>query len=622
MECKIACRYPQGNFRNPSGAIPDGAIVDFEIELPRIYGHNSVSLVWINDENGQYDYIKMDWKGIVGGRDIYEVSKKVEKPGIYWYYFQLQRLDKVMFVGKGEDGPIMMDPEPPSWQVTVYDQHFTTPDWIKGGIYYHIFVDRFARDGETLPKKNAVLRDDWGGIPVFSPNENGEICNNDFFGGNLKGIIKKLDYIQSLGVTCLYLSPVFEAASNHKYDVGDYSRIDQMFGDVADFRLLTKEARKRGIRVILDGVFNHTGSDSLYFNKKGTYNSIGAYQSKESEYYPWFRFTEYPDKYDCWWGINTLPAVNEETPSFMEFINGQEGIAGKWLKEGASGWRLDVVDELPDKFLEAFRNSVKTVDKEALIIGEVWEDASHKEAYGKRRHYFQGRQLDSVMNYPFMNAIINFVRYKDAANLHRVVTSIMQNYPMCVIHCLMNMIGTHDTKRALTALAGKELGNAPKGQLAGVQMTFNERKEGILLMKMASLLQMTLPGVPCIFYGDEAGMEGYGDPFNRRCYPWGEQDRELLDWYRKLGAIRKQHDVFKEGQYATIHADGSVYLFQRFNEDEKIIIGINRSDEAFLIDLSQPYIDLLQEEIIQNTFTIEPNGYCLLVQANVDPLLL
>ncbi|TKC19303.1 alpha-amylase family glycosyl hydrolase [Robertmurraya kyonggiensis] len=610
MENRICSRFEGGNFRHPSGAVPTHASILFEIEVPRFYGFKEVSLVVINDRTHQYHRLKMDWKGMECGRDIYELDIEIDDVGLYWYYFQLESVTEVQYFGMHDTG--ISETEPPSWQLTVYDKEFTTPDWIKGGIFYHIFVDRFARVGKTMLKDDIFLRDDWGGLPTYKPNEEGVVLNNDFFGGNLKGIINKLDYIHSLGVTCLYLSPIFEAYSNHKYDTGDFTKIDPMFGKLADFHRLCKEAEKRGIRVILDGVFNHVGSDSVYFNKKGRYEEIGAYQSKASPYFSWFKFIDYPDDYESWWGIKTLPSVNEEELTYVDFITGKHGVASRWLEEGASGWRLDVVDELPDPFIEKIRKVMKSSQPDSLLIGEVWEDASNKIAYGHRKSYLLGKQLDSVMNYPFMNAIIEFVRNGEAEQLDTVVTSILQNYPMCVVECLMNMLGTHDTQRILTALGGKDLSHAPKEEQADTCMTKSERQVAIQLLKMASLLQMTLPGVPCIYYGDEAGMEGYNDPFNRRCFPWGHEERELVEWYQMLGAIRKDWTVFKEGEYETIYSKERVYLFQRTDGTEKVVIGVNRSEEPFRMDVENEYRDLLESKTVTGEYVLQPNGVCFL----------
>ena len=616
VEPQIISRSGARNFRFPSGAVPDDSSVTFEIQVPRSMGLKEVSIVLIEDKTNTYEYTKMNWKGIEEDRDVYEKEMECTEQGLFWYYFELKSLGGASFVGKGPVGALLSDAEPPSWQLSVYDKHFKTPDWIKGGLFYHIFVDRFARDGNIATKENSILRDDWGGLPNYAPDANGEVLNNDFFGGNLKGILSKLDYLQSLGVTCLYVSPIFEAYSNHKYDTGDYMKIDPMFGDEADFRSLCREAKKRGMKVMLDGVFNHTGSDSLYFNKKGSYGSLGAFQSEKSEYYSWYKFLEYPHKYESWWGIDTLPSVNEEDSSFLEFITGTDGVARKWLKEGASGWRLDVVDELPDRFLETFRNAVKDADEQALIIGEVWEDASNKVAYGQRRTYFSGRQLDSVMNYPFMYAIIRFVRYRDAESLNDAIMTITENYPPCVIHCLMNMLGTHDTRRVLTALGGLEMQDASKEVKSQISMGNEEREQAIRLLKMASLIQMTVPGVPCIYYGDEAGMEGYEDPLNRRCYPWGDEDRELIEWYRKIGNIRKDLSLLAEGTYTPLHAANGVFIFSRTDGEEKAVVGINRSEEPFCIEIEKLYKDLLNETEVKGEYAIEADGFCLLKQIN------
>lgn len=613
MENHISSRFKKQNFRYPTGAVPSHSNILFEIQVPRYYALKEIYLVYICDVNNHYEYVKMAWKGIDSGRDIFEKSIEVKHPGLIWYYFQCNSLNKVTYIGKGNNGICETDVEPASWQISVYDESFTTPDWIKGGLYYHIFVDRFAKDGTIIKKNNCVIQNDWEGLPVYEADQYGEVVNNDFFGGNLKGIISKLDYLQSLHVTCLYLSPIFEAFSNHKYDTADYSKIDPMFGSLQDFNTLCMEGEKRGIHVLLDGVFNHTGSDSVYFNKKGTYDSLGAYQSQKSDYYKWFNFSEHPDRYESWWGIDTLPSINEEEPSYVEFITGEQGIARRWIEEGASGWRLDVVDELSDAFLEKFRRAVKSKDKDALIIGEVWEDASYKIAYGKRRHYLLGKQLDSVMNYPFMNAIIQFIRYGDAENLNDVVTSICQNYPPSVVHCLMNIIGTHDTRRALTALGGKELSNATKEVKSISKMTMIEREKAIKLLKLAALIQMTLPGVPCIYYGDEAGMEGYEDPLNRRGYPWGKEDKDLVSWYRKLGAIRQSLTVFRDGSFETVYGENQVFLFQRANHKQTVIVGVNRSEASFDIVLEQPYKDLLFNKEVKNKYIIKPNGSCLLL---------
>ena len=285
-------------------------------------------------------------------------------------------------------------------------------------------------------------------------NAEGKVLNNDFFGGNIRGILEKLDYLQSLHVTVLYLNPIFRSFSNHRYDTGNFMEIDPTFGTEEEFARLVEECRKRGIRIMLDGVFNHTGDDSLYFNKYGRYPGVGAYQSKDSKYYAWYNFIHYPEKYSAWWGIDNLPAVNEECPSYADYITGENGVIRYWLKYSLGGFRLDVADELPDEFIEKIRQAVKAADPEAVVLGEVWEDASNKIAYSKRRKYFWGKELDSVMNYPLKDAIIQFILSGDTSLFRQTVAMLRDNYPKSVLDSLMNILGTHDTARILTALGG------------------------------------------------------------------------------------------------------------------------------------------------------------------------
>ena len=423
---------------------------------------------------------------------------------------------------------------------------------------------------------------DWGGQPYWRPNERGEVTNSDYFGGTLRGIEEKLPYLKSLGVTCLYMNPVFESHSNHRYDTADYSKIDPLLGDEEDFRALCQAAKELGIRVVIDGVFSHTGSDSVYFNREGRYPTPGAYNSQQSPYYPWYSFRQWPDSYDCWWNFDTLPNVQETNPSYDAYINGKEGIVRKWLAAGASGWRLDVADELPDPFLDNLTAAAKAQRPDALVLGEVWEDASNKTAYGVRRRYLLGQQLDTVMNYPFRDAILGFLLGGDPRNFAETVESICENYPPQCLRLLMNHIGTHDTERALTILGGEPAGNRGREWQAAQHLSPEQREIGLKRLRLASLIQYLLPGVPCIYYGDEAGMEGYRDPFNRACYPWGHEGLNLLTWYKGLGQLRAQEKpVLGQGLYRTLHADGNLLAFERFvfteTTRESLTVVVNRS---------------------------------------------
>ena len=599
--------------KNPSGPVAQGTPIEFTLKSDFGDGLWGAELFIIDDDTGNRTFYRMK-KSADGDGDVFKFTYTPQKTGLFWYYFVAKQNSYDTVIGRDDMGrAVPVSDFLRSWQLTVYEKDFSTPDWIKGGLFYQIFVDRFNKGAKHTPKKStARLHENWDEMPDWKPDENGIILNNDFFGGDLKGVEKKLDYLRSLGVTCIYLNPIFDAYSNHKYDTGDYSKIDSMFGDERDFKSLCRNAKKRGISVICDGVFNHVGADSVYFNKYHRYSGVGAYESADSPYYNWFRFTEYPDKYECWWNFDTLPNINEDNPDFCEFINGKNGIVRKWIKNGANGWRLDVADELPDVFLEALRKAAKKADKDALIIGEVWEDASNKASYNKRRRYFQGKQLDSVMNYPLKNAIIDYVRNGNSRELAITVRELCDNYPKDVLNCLMNMLGTHDTPRIVTALTGKIIENDDRELKASTHLSQSEWELGIHRLKIASLLQYTLPGVPCVYYGDEAGMEGYNDPFNRQTYPWGKENAGLVSWYTFLGSVRKASPLFKEGDYKNICHENGVFAFSRENSKEKLIVCVNLSDKDYNLHLDSIYYDLNRNEVYKGDLTVSPQFYYIL----------
>ncbi len=522
-----------------------------------------------------------------------------------------------VFLCKTPDGftPILRyeDYDIHSFQLLVIPDDADTPHGVRGGLMYQVFVDRFYSGDETSPKpalrEHAVKNDDWyEGIPEHASVQGGHIENNEFFGGTLWGVRDKLDYFVSLGVTVLYLSPVFRAYSNHKYDTGDYETVDEMFGGSEAFKALLDAARVRGIRVICDGVFNHTGDDSRYFNKKGRYDSLGAYQSKASPYYPWYKFTDYPEDYKSWWGIKILPALDSSNREYIDYICGDGGILAKWMRFGVGGWRLDVADELDDAFLCALRTRVKKEDADAPIWGEVWEDATTKFAYGNRRRYFRGAQLDSVMNYPFRTAILNFVKYGASEAFGAAVESIVRHYPKHATAMLMNHIGTHDTQRAITVLAGKEPHGYDNDTLATMRLTEEEYARGVGYLSLAVLLQFSLPGIPCIYYGDEAGMQGYHDPFNRRPYPWGREDQNLLSFYRILGLARARYrTLFADGRFVPITMQNGVVAYRRETEEEVLYVAVNRGNVPYTLCVDGKWSNILTNKSGKGDVTLAPN---------------
>lgn len=576
------------------GAVKTDQTVTFRIILPRDFCCHAAKLVIKKAEADEYGYINMQWDCMEGvGEEWWKVDFTAEKAALYKYHFEYDTSWGTSRIYHAGNGLAAIKGDGEDWQLTVYDKDFHTPEWLRGGIIYQIFPDRFASSGtkkQNVPS-DRILRTDRDGDPYWIPTAEGKVLNNDYFGGDLNGIEQKLGYLKSLGVTCIYLNPIFEAQSNHRYDTANYEKIDSMLGTEKDFKSLCESAKKLGIRIMLDGVFSHTGDDSRYFNRYSRYDSLGAYQSKESPYYGWYKFNKWPDDYESWWGIEILPEVNEDNSDFIEYITGKNGIARKWLKLGASGWRLDVADELPDEFLDEFRKAVKEEKADGLVLGEVWEDASNKSSYGKLRRYLLGKQLDSVMNYPFAGAVIDFIRGANAELFASRVMSIVENYPKEVLDVLMNHLSTHDTMRAITALAGENCTYRDRKWQSTHSLDEREYHYGMKLLMAASAMQFALPGVPAIYYGDEAGMQGYKDPFNRRCYPWGKENGELVEWYKKLGKIRNENSVFKDGRFEILSAVAGCVAFSRKNDDEAILVISNSNPHPITYYVKSEWCD-------------------------------
>lgn len=592
--------------------------VKLRIIVPREIGCTDAVLC-VTKDGEDTAYYSMFWSGMCGDdREYWEIHFSATTEGLYRYHFELNTPWGKHFVkntGAGV-GDIVYDAN--EFVQIVYKKEFTTPDWLKGGVIYQIFPDRFYNSGteKTGVRSTRVMRE-WGSEPYWREEQMKDVWNNDYFGGDLKGIEEKLPYISALGVNCIYLNPIFEANSNHRYDTADYEKIDPLLGTQRDFESLCKKAGEYGIKIILDGVFSHTGTDSRYFNMYGNYDDVGAYQSKDSPYFDWYKFVDYPDNYRSWWGIKLLPEIIEETPSYREYICGKNGIIRKYIRCGASGWRLDVADELPDVFLDDVRRAVKDENPDALVLGEVWEDASTKTAYGERRRYLLGDQLDSVMNYPFAEAVLNFVKYGNAPAFVDGVMSIIENYPPCVINCVMNHIGTHDTERALTRLVCDSAeGRSREWQYEHNALSPDDYKRGVQLLKIASLIQYTLPGVPSLYYGDEIGMAGMKDPFNRACMNWETQDEALLRWYRRLGEIRNAYALFKDGGLEYVFTGSKAVAYKRFNGENELLVAVNLDEVTVRIPLGEEWDNaytLLGHTPVGGSLYLEPRRYSALI---------
>ena len=557
------------------GASKQGETICFFVDAPEF----ARGELQIRFGRGNYDSRPMQR----GADGKFFVPITFDNIGVYFYRFRFfdNQGEKIFY--RAADGS--STPEPPfDWQQTVYSPDYKTPDYIKGGVIYQIFPDRFYKANTMLPKQyEDRVYVDWNDEPIFANGSVGRVINNDYFGGNLVGIAEKLPYLKSLGVTVIYLNPIFEAHSNHRYNTADYMKIDPTLGTEEDFKKLCEKAGALDIKIILDGVFSHTGSDSVYFNRNNRYDSVGAYNSQTSPYYKWYRFDNWPNKYRSWWGFETLPEVNENDDSFCNFITGENGVIDHWMSLGANGFRLDVADELPDEFIAKIRTAIKRNNENGMLIGEVWEDASNKESYSKLRQYLWGHELDSVMNYPFANEIIRFVRYCGGVDFMNRVTQLIENYPPQTLNCLMNLLSTHDTERLITALAGEPANGRDREWQCRQRLNNEQRALGEQLVKLAVILQYTLPGVPSTYYGDEILSEGYRDPFNRKSFKWEKatDDCKILQFFKMMGKLRKHCPALKDGAFIKAQYDFYSVSFIRVSGDDELLVMVNPSDSDY-----------------------------------------
>ena len=601
-------------FKTPFGCLTPGQECTLNIHIPSTVQSVNVTVILSYEHGGIAQVVPMEYRMKEGPYDIFRGQFSIPCTGLYFYYFRIENQRGAFNLFKQGDDTNMEDGE--TWQVSCVPGDFHTPDWAKGATIYQVFPDRFHKSGNcdlTGKLEPYTIHPYWHEEVEWKPTPEGIVLNNDFYGGNFQGITEKMDYIADMGTTILYLNPISKSFSSHRYDTGDYKVPDPMLGTMEDFKAMVKAAHDRGIKVILDGVYSHTGSDSLYFNKKATFpGTNGAYQSQESPYYNWYTFYNWPNSYNSWWNFDTLPTVNKMHPDFIDYIiTGEDSVIAHWLKAGADGFRLDVADELPDEFLKLLYDRVKEINPEAYVLGEVWEDASNKTAYGQRRKYFTNAELDSVMNYPFRTAIINFIRGWDAGKgLKDTVMSIVENYPPEVVACNMNLLGTHDTPRILTALVDDFDGSREeKSKRRLSRNQFEVARERLLA---ASFLQYTLPGSPSLYYGDEACMEGYRDPFNRRPYPWGREDPEFLEHFMRLGRLRKDHPALRLGDIAFFEAGDKHIGFTRSDKDEALRIYVNRSADSWEIPSGRIILGYNLQLVAGDALTIGPRGFVIL----------
>ena len=596
--------------KKPYGAVPCGTAVSYTVRPLRREGWSRCVLVTQREFSGQTAELELPCTGQDGDRNRFSgIFPAPAEPELVWYWFRLFREDgsSILLDRSGYHGGENVQ----SWQLTVYEES-STPAWFGCGVVYQIFPDRFCRLELPDPAGmvgSRTIHENWSNLPDWRPDAQGEVRNCDFFGGSLQGILSKLDDLADFGVTVLYLNPVFESASNHRYNTADYRAIDPMLGTEDDFHQLCQEAKRRGIRVILDGVFNHTGSQSRYFNADGFYSDTGAAQSPDSPYYHWYSFHPWPADYDAWWGIRTLPAVREDAPDYRDFIiRGQDSVVRHWLRAGASGWRLDVADELPDDFIGEIRTAMEETAPDSFLLGEVWEDATTKIAYSMRRRYLLGQELHGVMNYPFRTALIAYLLGGDADEFRETLESLRENYPPHAFYSLMNFLSTHDTPRILTVLGADHVPGS-KEERAVFRLSPARRQLGLKRLRLAALVLFTFPGAPTVYYGDEAGMEGWEDPFNRAGYPWGQEDSELKSFFSKLAHLRREQPALQTGQLHWRWTAGSLLVFARELDGQLLTTVVNAADSPQTLTL--PWFgdtahDLLSSEALSPADNVLP----------------
>ncbi|MHC5540818.1 glycoside hydrolase family 13 protein, partial [Singulisphaera rosea] len=444
-----------------------------------------------------------------------------------------------------------------------------TPDWVRDAVFYQIFPDRFAKS-VTVPKPSNL--DEWGATPT----------PHGYQGGDLVGVVERLDYLAELGINAIYFTPVFQSASNHRYHTHDYEKVDPMLGGNAALRRLIDESHARSIRVVLDGVFNHASRGFFQFHD---ILENGA----NSAYLDWFSIRSFPlyayesDKapgYNAWWNLPALPKFNVGTPAVREFL---WGVACKWVDFGIDGWRLDVPNEIDDdEFWREFRRRVRAINPEAYIVGEVWTDS---------RHWLQGDMWDAVMNYIFTRACIGYfigegIDYEelnktslrhlpstDAAGFRRTIEDLINLYHPNVTSVQLNLLDSHDMARFLSLARGDKSA-----------------------LRLATLFQMTYPGAPSIYYGDEIGLAGAHDPFNRAAFPWykpEQWDKDLFHDFQRYIALRHARPALRRGSYRVVFAEGDVFAHARQFGEETVVVLFNTGNGTRRVDV--PLGDLVPD---------------------------
>ena len=569
-------------------------LINVEVPLDR-YWYDDMYIVI--EKGNEKIPVKLNHKENRDGKIYFEGEVFLDTRAIYRYYFSYYKDGKLCFHKKKD----IVKHNPIRDEMFKMSVNYDVPDWAKGKIMYHIFVDRFNRGSseKMVPMDRRNIHEDWNESMQIGPDKDG-IWNNDFYGGDLKGIIDKLDYIESLGVSILYLSPIVWSQSNHRYDTSDYEKVDPYAGVNEDLKLLCDEAHKRGMKVVLDAVFNHTGSDSKYFNKFGNFDEVGAYQSNDSKYSSFFRKHYHNGKeyFDYWWGFDNLPECNGNSFEWREYILGEGGVIDLWFSLGIDGLRLDVADELTDDFIEGIRTAVKRNKEDGFILGEVWKNPMRM----GRGYIESGRGMDSVMNYPLVDALLRYFKYGDVHKLSYIINDMLNEYPEDTIYALMNFTSTHDISRALNMLGCdhefspyKEWYWDPVDNSHEHCKDYKMSKEDLIRAKEIYKAYISalafLPGNLSIFYGDEAGIEGLGNLANRKTFPWGEEDSDLVEFFTSIGKVRVNNKFLEQADLNVFKINRDYFMFERVSGEDKMLFAVNRTDNDVDFKVPDEYSD-------------------------------
>jgi cyclomaltodextrinase / maltogenic alpha-amylase / neopullulanase len=604
------------SFKQPFGAVTSGTKIDFSIVSAPGIERAALVIEKRRFEGNQeiLEYTPLARVPMQRTGDHWRASHTFADVSVYGYYYEIVISDKTFIYGNNRDsvfwtrergsngvGEIVEAPDAATgirrFRQTVFDAHFKVPDYAPDIVYYYIFPDRFRngnKDNDPKPgvdkyqRHTVELHKNWNEKPFKPKSGDGsdDVYNNDFFGGDLAGITEKLDYIKGLGANTIYMTPIFKAPSNHKYDTADYTQIDPYFGSEADFVKLTDEAKKRDMRVILDTSLNHVGSDSLYFDRYGNYakTGVGAFANNQvnakSPYASWFTFDPTKSKpeqqFKGWTGIVDLPEIDKSSSSFRAFAYGNaDSVMKRWLDRGAGGWRMDVAPWVPDDFWREWRSAIKAHRPDAITVSEAWFDCSK---------YLLGDMFDSTMNYIFRNVVQEYAMGGDARKLYGNLELLREAYPPQALYALMNLLSSHDQARAL-----HHFGFRDGASDAAVIALAKQR------LRLAVFFQMIYPGAPTIYYGDEVGVTGGDDPYNRATYPWedtgGKPDSALLADFKRFTKMRNDHAVLRRGSIdAPIYVDSNVIVLLRKLGDTYAITATNNASESRSVTVTLPAV--------------------------------